>query len=215
MRYWCETKQNRNLTNGRQQIQLTFLTPNKTLWTQRLSPNSISTTCCQRTRCRDLSCTTSPYWSILARTGGVGSHQVTTFPLESACLHMATRLVHHNYSQFASLLAHTNIILWLRRIQAQALYASHNHAFLTVHYYVQTKVQNLFLYERKTLVFFNAVWQGATNCNPDTAMMLPTGTHERLVITSNNKWTSEVGRRILKTNRWRDLGNAIMNLRAQ
>jgi hypothetical protein len=131
-----------------------FVTPYKTLWTQRLIPNNNFSTCCQRTRCRDLSCTTSPHWSILARTGGVGSHQVTTFPLESACLHMATRLVHQNYSQFASVLVHPNSILWLRRIEANALCASHSHSFLTAHYHILTKVQNLFLYGRTTFAFF-------------------------------------------------------------
>jgi hypothetical protein len=131
-----------------------FVAPYKTLWTQKLIPNNNFSTCCQRTRCRDPSCTTSPYWSILARIGGVGSHQVTTFTLESACLHMATRLVRHNYSQFSSLLVHTNSILWLRRIRAHALYASHSHASLTAHYHIETKVQNLFLYGRTTLAFF-------------------------------------------------------------
>jgi hypothetical protein len=108
-RYWYKTTPNRSLPNGRQQIQLMFVTPHKTLWTQRLIPNNKFSTCFQRTRCRDLSCTTSPYWSILARTGGVRSHQVTTFPLESACLHMATRLVHHNYTQFALLLVNLTV----------------------------------------------------------------------------------------------------------
>jgi len=131
-----------------------FVTPYKTLWTQRLIPNNNFSTCCQRIRCRDLSCTTSPYWSILARTGGVGSHQVTTFPLESACLHMATRLVHHNYIQFASFLVHPNSILWPRHIKAHALYASHSHASLTAHYHTEIKVQNLSLYERTTLALF-------------------------------------------------------------
>jgi hypothetical protein len=130
------------------------VTPYKTVWTQRLIPNNNFSTCCQRTRCRDLSSTTSLYWSIFARTGGVGSHQVTTFPLESACLHMATRLVHHNYSQFAPLLVHPNSILWLWRIQAHALYASQSHAPSTAHYHIETKVQNLSLYERTKLAFF-------------------------------------------------------------
>ena len=163
---------NRSIPNGRQQTQLMFVTPNKTLWTQRLYPNNISSTCCQRTRCTDLSCTTSLYWSILARNGGVGSHQVTTFPRESACVHMATRLVHHNYSQYASLLVHTNSILWLWRILAHALNVSHSHAFLTENYYIETKVKNLMLCERTTLAFFlqpcmercNTLQSGYGNC---------------------------------------------------